>query len=84
MKNGTPMNANMAQLQARAKQLQLAGLLAHRDTRVDDRARKGWVTELLGREETERDQRSLERRLRASHIGKFKPFADFEWDWPKR
>jgi DNA replication protein DnaC len=74
----------MAQLQARAKELRLAGLLAHWDTLVCDPARLGWVTELLGWEETERDQRSLERRLRASHIGKFKPLADFEWDWPRR
>lgn len=76
MKNSAPVNANMAQLQARAKQLRLAGLLAHWDTLVDDPARLGWTTELLGWEETERDQRSLERRLRSSHIGKFKPLAD--------
>lgn len=84
MKNSTPVSANMAQLQARAKELRLAGLLAHWDTLVCDPVRLGWVTELLGWEETERDQRSLERRLRSSHIGKFKPLADFEWDWPKR
>lgn len=84
MKSSTPVNANMAQLQARAKELRLAGLLAHWDTLVCDPARLGWATELLGWEETERDQRSLERRLRSSHIGKFKPLADFEWDWPRR
>jgi hypothetical protein len=28
-KNNTPVSANMAQLQARAKELRLAGLLAH-------------------------------------------------------
>lgn len=22
--------------------------------------------------------------LRSAHIGKFKPLADFEWDWPRR
>lgn len=83
MKNSTPVSANMVQLQVRAKELRLAGLLAHWDTLVCDPARVGWVTELLGWEETERDQRSLERRLRASHIGKFKPLADYEWDWPR-
>lgn len=51
---------------------------------VCDPARMAWVTELLGWEETERHQRSLERRVRASHIGKFKPLADYEWDWPRR
>jgi DNA replication protein DnaC len=83
-KSSTPVSVNMAQLQARAKELRLAGLLAHWDTLVCDPARLAWVTELLGWEETERDQRSLERRLRASHIGKFKPLADYEWDWPRR
>jgi hypothetical protein len=83
-KNSSPVSANMAQLQARAKELRLAGLLAHWDTLVCDPDRMAWVTELLGCEETERDQRSLERRLRASHIGKFKPLADYEWDWPRR
>jgi DNA replication protein DnaC len=75
---------NTAQLQARANTLRLTGLLAHWDQLVCDSARLAWVTELLEWEETERDQRSLERRLRSAHIGKFKPLADFEWDWPKR
>jgi hypothetical protein len=52
MKNSTPVNANMAQLQVRAKDLRLAGLLAHWYTLVCDPARLGWATELLGWEET--------------------------------
>jgi DNA replication protein DnaC len=71
-------------LHARAQALRLSGMLAHWDELVCDPARLTWVTELLGWEETERDQRSLERRLRSAHIGKFKPLADYEWDWPKR
>ncbi len=31
-----------------------------------------------------RAKRSLERRLARSRIGRFKPMADYEWDWPKR
>jgi DNA replication protein DnaC len=50
---------------------------------VCDPARVGWFTELLGWEKTERDQCSLERRLRGFHIGKFKPLADLERDWPR-
>jgi hypothetical protein len=46
-KNSTSVSANMAQLQARAKELRLAGLLAHWDTLVCDPARLAWVTELL-------------------------------------
>lgn len=74
----------MAQLQTRAQALRLTGLLAHWDELVSDPARLSWAAELMGWEETERDQRSLERRLRSAHIGKFKPLADFEWDWPRR
>jgi DNA replication protein DnaC len=36
------------------------------------------------REGQARTQRSLERRLARSRIGRFKPIADYEWDWPKR
>ncbi len=33
-------------------------------------------------EDADRARRSLERRLRASHIGRFKQIADFDWNWP--
>jgi DNA replication protein DnaC len=32
----------------------------------------------------DRSRRSLERRLGLSGIKKFKPMADFDWDWPKK
>lgn len=35
-------------------------------------------------EERERSRRSLERRLSRSHLGKFKPIADFDWNWPTK
>ena len=47
-------------------------------------ATAGWVEALLDWEEQERGRRSLERRLRAAHIGRFKPLCDFDWAWPKR
>jgi DNA replication protein DnaC len=28
--------------------------------------------------------RNLERRLQAARIGRFKPLADFDWNWPKK
>ena len=67
-------------LQARAKALNLRGLLAH----WPDAATAGWVEKLIDWEEQERARRSLERRLRAAHIGRFKPLVDFDWTWPKR
>src|SRR5207247_6847333 len=42
------------------------------------------VQDLINWEEQERTRRSLERRLRAAHIGRFKPACDFDWTWPKR
>lgn len=41
-----------------------------------------WVHELLTIEETERQRRSLERRVKAARLGRFKPMADFDWRWP--
>jgi DNA replication protein DnaC len=65
---------------ARAGALNLHGLLAH----WGEVANEAWVSSLLGWEEQERARRSLERRLRTAHIGRFKPLCDFDWAWPKR
>lgn len=35
-------------------------------------------------ESEDRAQRGLERRLKRSHLGRFKPMADFDWAWPKK
>src|SRR3989338_7292676 len=64
----------------RVKALKLHGLLAHWDESRD----QGWVTQLLQWEEDERSQRSLDGRLKGARIGRFKPLADFDWDWPKK
>lgn len=45
----------------------------------------GTLLEELARIElADRSQRSLERRLRRSRLGRFKPLADFDWNWPKK
>ena len=81
--NSPPLNdIEAAQLQGRARALHLMGLLAHWPAVQGDPVRLGWTAELLGWEESERARRSLERRLRSAHIGRFKPLADFDWDWP--
>ncbi len=69
------MNADARQ---RATALQLHGVLAH----WSDCADQSWLEPLLGWEEAERARRSLERRLRCAHIGRFKPLVDFDWAWP--
>jgi len=67
-------------LLARAKALKLYGMLAH----WEEIEETGWITPLIQWEEEERARRSLERRLGNAHLGRFRPLADFNWDWPKR
>ena len=71
---------NLETLHLRAKALNLHGLMAH----WPEAAAAGWPATLIDWEEQERARRSLERRLRAAHIGHFKPICDFDWTWPKR
>ena len=42
------------------------------------------LEELIRMERTDRDHRSLQRRLQFSRIGRFKVIADFDWNWPKK
>jgi DNA replication protein DnaC len=41
------------------------------------------IEEVARHEQRDRERRSLERRLRAAKIGRFKPMADFDWNWPQ-
>ncbi len=70
---------NLDQLKNRANALRLHGVLAH----WTEVATTEWLPMLIQWEEDARDRRSLERRLAAAHIGRFKPLADFDWTWPK-
>jgi len=67
-------------LQARAKALNLNGLIAH----WAEATAGGWVKSLIDWEEQERARRGLERRLREARIGRFKPLSDFDWAWPEQ
>jgi len=71
------MNTDL--LLQRAKGLKLHGLIQHWNEVADCE----WVEQLIQWEEQGRSKRSLERRLSAGKIGRFKPLADFDWDWPK-
>src|SRR5581483_2660822 len=42
------------------------------------------LEEVARMELADRGQRSLERRLRRSRVGRFKPMADFDWNWPRK
>jgi DNA replication protein DnaC len=42
------------------------------------------IEHIAKNEEVDRKNKSLERRSRRSRVGKFKPMADFDWNWPKK
>ena len=65
-------------LMERARALKLFGLLVH----WDEIGETDWIESLIQWEEDERTRRSLERRLTAAHLGRFKPLVDFDWQWP--
>jgi len=71
---------NNDSLLERAKQLKLYGIVSHWNEVCDTT----WIKELIYWEESMRMNRSLERRLKSSRIGQFKPLAQFDWDWPKK
>ena len=62
---------------------------AHLDDLVALATKKRWsATQLLehlaAQEAQDRAQRSLDRRLTRSRVGRFKPMADFDWAWPTK
>ena len=60
-------------LRTRVQALRLNGVLAH----WEDSCQQPWLAQLLQWEEDERTRRSMERRVRRSAIGAFKPLTDF-------
>jgi len=74
--------AHEQRLREQAGELRLHGLLSRWSEVMGNAEQARWVAQLLGWEAAERHRRSLERRLRAAHIGPFKSLADFDWAWP--
>jgi len=64
----------------RATALGLHGLVSH----LSEVQHEPWVQTLLDWEEQERASRGLARRIKAAHLGRFRPMADFDWAWPKK
>lgn len=62
----------------RLRRLGFYGLAAHAETWVNE----PWFARILDIEDTERQHRSLKRRLDNARLGAFKPIADFDWAWP--
>ncbi len=75
---------NATELRTQAASLRLHGLLAHWPELMAEPEAVRRVAQWLGWEAAERGRRSLERRVREAHIGRFKPLADFDWSWPEQ
>jgi hypothetical protein len=73
------MSLSVDALKGRLRRVNLYGLAAH----AEDIQNEPWLARVLEIEETERQQRSLKRRLDNARLGAFKPLADFDYDWPK-
>jgi DNA replication protein DnaC len=76
----TTSPAELPALHERLRRLGLHGLLEHWDAVHS----APWLPDLLAWEESERQRRSLERRLRNARLGRFKLLADFDWSWPQK
>jgi hypothetical protein len=61
-----------AELREHAGELRLHGLLTHWAEVMGQPEQARWVAQMLGWEAAERGRRSLERRLREAHLGRFK------------
>lgn len=78
----------MSALHERLRALGMHALADDLDDIIAMATKKRWssaqlVEHITGIEETERARRSLERRMRLSKLGRFKPAADFDWEWPE-
>jgi DNA replication protein DnaC len=67
-------------LRERARKLGLYGLVASWSAV----AGQPWLERLVKMEEDERHRRSHDRRIKRANLGRFKPIADFDWNWPTK
>ncbi|MGI0084698.1 MAG: IS21-like element helper ATPase IstB [Nitrososphaerales archaeon] len=67
-------------LKTKAKQLGFHTIVA----RWSEYCNQPWLPSLLEEEESERAQRSMDRRIKEAKLGQFKPMSEFDWKWPKR
>jgi len=80
------MTASLAQRLAGLGLHAVAGAL---DDIIAKATQKRWgpvdlLSHVADLETAGRVERSLERRMKRSRLGRFKPMADFEWNWPTR
>lgn len=73
---------DIEQLKQQAADLKLHGLLAHWHEVPE--THYSWLETWLNWEQTERKQRSLDRRLISARLGRFKSLNEFDWQWPDK
>ncbi|MEK7750475.1 MAG: ATP-binding protein [Acidobacteriota bacterium] len=75
----TSKSTQLDAMQLEAQRLGLVGLLEHWHELPAEQREK-----VIHWEAFTRRQRSLQRRMAAAKLGRFKPMADFDWLWPKQ
>lgn len=73
---------DIEQLKQQAIALKLHGLQAHWSEVTEEQY--PCLEILLGWEQAERKQRSLDRRLSSAKLGRFKSLSEFDWQWPEK
>jgi DNA replication protein DnaC len=76
----TPTSPEDEERRAALRRLGLFGLLA----RWEEVCHVDWLPSVIAYEQSERQRRSLERRVHFARLGSFKPLCDFDWHWPKK
>lgn len=85
----TKMTLSTLELRQRLDALRLVRTAEDLDDFLARATKQRWnphvlLEELVRQEHAEREQRSLERRLRSARLGRFKPIDDFDWNWPTK
>jgi DNA replication protein DnaC len=76
-------------LTGQLRQLGLQATAQELDDLIARATKQKWsplqMIEAIARSESaDRAARNLQRRLKQARLGRFKPIADFDWDWPKK
>lgn len=70
----------MSELRERARNLGLRAVVED----WEKYAKEKWLEPLIEAEEKAKDRNSLDRRVKDSQIGNFKPMSEFDWEWPEK
>ena len=84
----SPMTMNN-DLVGQLRRLGLAATAQELDDLIARATKQKWsplqlIEALAKSESADRAARNLQRRLKQARLGRFKPIADFDWDWPKK